>query len=111
MSSSRLGEKVWPGALDSSRPACTWYSGGSSLPNSISQVVFVEGMRTPKCRVMGRNLSRRGGETILATVPLVCYLRRSQLHGRTTRMNDQMTLAERADALEHRMMQELDCII
>src|SRR5262249_46927467 len=30
---------------------------------------------------------------------------------RNTRMNDTMSLAERADALEHRMMRELDAII
>src|SRR6516162_1003506 len=51
MSSSRLGEKVRPGVLVISRPICAWYVAGNSR-HSISTVVLVEGIRTPKWRVM-----------------------------------------------------------
>src|SRR5262249_61000593 len=50
MSSSRLGEKE-PAPLDLRRPTCAWYVAGKSRL-SISTVVFVEGISTPKCRVM-----------------------------------------------------------
>src|SRR5262245_61801295 len=50
MSSSRLGEKE-PAPLDLRRPTCAWYVAGKSRL-SISTVVFVDGISTPKCRVM-----------------------------------------------------------
>src|SRR2546428_11157903 len=50
MSSSRLGEKL-PAPLDMRRPTCAWEVAGKSR-HSISTVVFVEGISTPKCRVM-----------------------------------------------------------
>jgi hypothetical protein len=49
MSSSRLGEKLPP--LERRRPTCAWYVAGKSR-HSISTVVFVDGISTPKCRVM-----------------------------------------------------------
>src|SRR2546422_10757330 len=49
MSSSRLGEKLPP--LDLRRPTWAWYVAGKSR-HSISTVVFVEGISTPKCRVI-----------------------------------------------------------
>src|SRR5436190_5899066 len=49
MSSSRLGEKLPP--LDFRRPTWAWYAAGSSR-HSISTVVFVDGISTPKCRIM-----------------------------------------------------------
>jgi hypothetical protein len=52
MSSSRLGEKVCPGALVINRPICAWYAGGNRR-HSISTVVLVDGIRTPKWRVIG----------------------------------------------------------
>src|SRR5207247_5084658 len=64
MSSSRLGEKL-PASLDMRRPKCAWYVVGKSR-HSISTVVFVEGIRTPKCRCL-RVFSRMVGEYTRAT--------------------------------------------
>src|SRR5262247_3777176 len=58
MSSSRLGEKE-PAPLDLRRPTCAWNVAGKSRL-SISTVVFVDGIRTPKCRVMCGLLKRSG---------------------------------------------------
>src|SRR4029453_8019993 len=58
MSSSRLGEKL-PAPLALRRPTCAWNVAGKSRL-SISTVVFVEGIRTPKCRVMLGLLKRSG---------------------------------------------------
>src|SRR5437773_9135061 len=111
MSSARLGENVRPGALVISRPICAWYVGGSSR-HSISTVVLVEGIRTPKCRVMlqafpdGLACQTSSEYRQFATVRNQSTIRKD-----TRGMNDTMTLAERADALEHKMMRELDAII
>src|SRR5262245_49339461 len=55
MSSSRLGEKL-PPPLDLRRPTCAWQVAGKSR-HSISTVVFVDGISTPKCRVMSPRLA------------------------------------------------------
>src|SRR5262245_38565000 len=47
ISSGRLGAKGVVSSLPS-RPTCTWSVGGSSRLYSISTVVLVEGIRTPK---------------------------------------------------------------
>src|SRR5712664_3916822 len=70
MSSSRLGEKL-PAPLDMSRPTCAWYVGGRSR-HSISTVVFVEGISTPKCRVT--SLPRAGRLAHLLKIRIAAVL-------------------------------------
>src|SRR5262245_10889085 len=53
ISSGRLGEKGVLSPLPR-RPTCTWSVGGSSRLYSISTVVLVEGIRTPKWRIIAR---------------------------------------------------------
>src|SRR5439155_19451730 len=64
MSSSRLGEKL-PAPFDLRRPTCAWYAGGKSR-HSISTVVFVDGISTPKCLVMVGEYTRSAGEGTVA---------------------------------------------
>src|SRR5919205_475446 len=61
ISSGRLGEKGVLSALPS-RPTCTWSVGGSRRLNSISTVVLVEGIRTPKWRIIARPPGNREGK-------------------------------------------------
>src|SRR5215813_10574899 len=51
ISSGRLGAKGVVSSLPS-RPTCTWSVGGSRRVYSISTVVLVEGIRTPKWRII-----------------------------------------------------------
>src|SRR5262252_468547 len=55
ISSGRLGEKGVLSPLPR-RPTCTWSVGGSNRLYSISTVVLVEGIRTPKWRIIARHL-------------------------------------------------------
>src|SRR5215475_15876434 len=55
ISSGRLGEKGVLSPLPS-RPTCTWSVGGSRRLYSISTVVLVAGIRTPKWRIIARHL-------------------------------------------------------
>src|SRR5215510_13359128 len=62
ISSGRLGEKGVLSPLPR-RPTCTWSVGGSSRLYSISTVVLVEGIRTPKWRIIARPPGNREGNT------------------------------------------------
>src|SRR5215470_2843269 len=58
ISSGRLGAKGVVSSLPS-RPTCTWSVGGSRRVYSISTVVLVAGIRTPKWRIIARPPSNR----------------------------------------------------
>src|SRR5215469_12450797 len=107
MSSSRLGENVRPGALVISRPIWAWYPSGNRR-HSISTVVLVEGIRTPKWRVIMGPFRHRVGRQSRGNTRDLLRLNIISMNQKGFEMNDTMTLAERADALEHRMMRELD---